>query len=376
MRKGAIYTTIIYLFIAVACVKPYEPKVIKAANNFLVVDGIINCAPNGETKITLTRTRKLSDTVTSIPELQAQIAIEGQGGDQYGLQEKDSGVYHSSPLTLNAASRYRLLITTAGGSSYASDFVPVKITPPIDSLNWKQDGDNVTIYLTTHDPQNSTRYYRWEYDETWKYYAEYESVFAFRNSEIVYRKIPDEMVYQCWRTTTSTDILQQSTAQLSQDAIQQTPVAVVPVASSRFQERYSINVKQFALTKEAYEYWQILKRNTQQLGSLFDAQPSQLIGNLHNVANKEEPVIGFITAAAVQEKRMFIKQTEVTGSHKSEFDCSVLVFSKDEAARYLSENAGQAPAYGVTGGGIAISSEFCVDCRLVGGTTIKPLFWP
>jgi hypothetical protein len=255
--------------------------------------------------------------------------------------------------------------------------VPVTVTPPIDSLNWKQGGDEVTIYLTTHDPQNSTRYYRWEYVEVWKYYAEYESTFAYRNGEIVFRKIPDEMTYQCWRTALSTDILQQSTAQLSQDIIQQTPIAVLPVrSSSRFQERYSINVKQFALTKEAYEYWQILKKNTQQLGSIFDAQPSQLIGNMHNVVKKEEPVIGFVTAATVQEKRLFIKQTEIVGSRSPEFDCSVIVMSKEDAARFLSESAGKAPAYGVTGGGIAISSVYCVDCRLAGGTTVKPLFWP
>ena len=42
------------------------------------------------------------------------------------------------------------------------------------------------------------------------------------------------------------------------------------------------------------------------MGSIFDAQPSQLIGNIHNTANAAEPVIGYISAGTRQQKRIYI----------------------------------------------------------------------
>lgn len=358
-----------------ACVKPYKPDVIKANNNFLVVDGIINCAPDGETKIILTRTRKLTDTVTSIPELHAVVSIEGQGADQYNLQEKEAGIYLSSPLTLNTASTYRLKISTADGAQYISDFAPPVSTPPIDSLNWKQEADNVTIALSTHDPQNQTRYYRWEYEETWESHAYYESFLKLKNGQLAFRD-SSELTYTCYHGSPSTDILQLSTAQLSEDVVQQAPIIVIPVKSPKFEVKYSINVKQFALTKEAYEYWQILKRNTQQLGSIFDAQPSQLIGNLHNVTKQDEPVIGYITTATVQEKRLFITRSEVPNGYDPDTGCKPLIIPTDSAAYYLKDPLYDLAYYVGSGGySVAISTKQCIDCRLKGGTTQKPLFW-
>jgi hypothetical protein len=42
-------------------------------------------------------------------------------------------------------------------------------------------------------------------------------------------------------------------------------------------------VYQYALTKDQYDYWTELKKNSEQLGTLFDAQPSQLNSNIHSM---------------------------------------------------------------------------------------------
>jgi hypothetical protein len=268
-----------------------------------------------------------------------------------------------------------LAIRAADGSSYISDFAPVKITPFIDSLTWSQKENDITIYLNTHDPQNNTRYYRWEYTETWDYNTPVEATINFKDGRIVYRT-DDELTKHCWQSAISTDIVQQSTAQLREDVVQQAPVAFFSSQSPRFESKYSINVKQFALTKEAYEYWQILKRNTQQLGSIFDAQPSQLVGNLHNLTKEDEPVIGYITAATMQEKRIFIRRAEVVNPYTPVSGCKSLIIPVDSAAYYLA-NPLYVPAHyvGSGGGAIAITTAECIDCRLAGGTTVRPLFW-
>jgi hypothetical protein len=72
--------------------------------------------------------------------------------------------------------------------------------------------------------------------------------------------------------------------------------------------KYSILVRQYALTPDAYNFYINLKKNTEQLGSIFDAQPSQISGNIHSVTNPSEPVLGYISVGSVASQRIFISQ--------------------------------------------------------------------
>lgn len=363
------------LFLIVACVKPYEPAVVSGENNFLVVDGIMNASANGVTSIVLSRTRRLSDTVTFLPELRAQIIIEDGNGGRFALQEKGAGLYQSSPLNLNPSGTYRLNITTANGNHYVSDYVPVKQTPPIDSLSWRQEGDEITFYLSTHDPQNNSRYYRWEFEEDWEYHAFYDSHLKFQNGQILFRDSA-EQTFRCWKHDVSKDILLHSTVRLSQDLVVNEPIHKLPSQSPKFEVLYSILARQYALTKEAFGYWEILKRNTQQLGSLFDAQPSQLIGNIRNATDENEPVIGYVSAAVERTERIFVWRGQIANGYNLQSSCTAIILGQSQAPAYLADNPHLVPAYYVTGGGVAITQPRCVDCRLAGGTTTKPPFWP
>ena len=86
------------------------------------------------------------------------------------------GIYTSSNLGLALNTEYRLKITTANGKEYLSDYMVAKKTPPIDSLEFRQEEKGVQIYVNTHDDSNNTRYYRWDFDETWEIWSYYYSV--------------------------------------------------------------------------------------------------------------------------------------------------------------------------------------------------------
>lgn len=363
------------MFLLLSCVKPYEPTVLTGPNNFLVVDGIINSGANAVTTIVLSRTRALSDTTTFAPERNSQIYIEDPNGTRYALQEEQDGVYKSPPLSLAASEMYRLNITTTDGSNYVSDYVPVKATPPIDSISWRQRKDTVDLYLSTHDPQNATRYYHWEYEEDWEYVAFYDTNLSFRNGRVVFLD-SSQQTFRCWKHDVSKEILLHTTRQLSQDLTKEELLLQLSAQSPKLERRYSLLARQFALTKEAFEYWQIIQKNTQQLGSLFDAQPSQLIGNIHNSKQPNEPVIGYVTAATEQAQRIFIRRYDIINGYNPVSSCTAFIVPGDSAAYYLSAAPDRVPAYYVTGGGLAITTPRCVDCRLAGGTTTKPTFWP
>lgn len=375
-RPSKYYVLLLAVAFITGCRKEYQPSVIKANNKFLVFEGVINTGTNAVTTITLSRTRNLYDTLPFDPELSAIATIETEGGSMYSLQEQGEGKYSSGNLNLNPSSRYRIKIATADGNEYVSDFVPVKQTPPIDSVSWQQDADGVELSVSTHDPLNETTYYRWEYQETWEYHAFFDSNLGFRAGQL-YFKDSSESLYRCWSNATSTEILIGSSAKLSEDVISQAPITSISRHAERIIERYSILVKQYALTKEAFEHWQILEKNKRQRGTIFDAQPAQLTENIRCTTNPGEPVIGWVSASSIQEKRIFIRNSSVApwGRGATGVSCNVFFINPADAHLYLN-NPDNAPAYFVTGGGLAVTRPRCVDCRMNGdGEPVIPSFW-
>jgi Domain of unknown function (DUF4249) len=365
---------VIMLFIkVVSCVKPYEPPVISNPNSYLVVEGVA-IPGTDSTKITLSRSRNLSDTTSFIPENSASVQIVSKIGQAYQLSSKGKGLY-SGLLNLAQGQEYQIKINTSDGSQYESEFELAVITPPIDSLTWNQDND-VSIFVNTRDPQNKTRFYRWEYIETWEYHSFYESIVGYKNGSLYYLDSTEKR-FACWDSAYSDNVIIGASEQLSEDVITNLPVTTVTNGSDKISVRYSILVKQFGLSRDAYNFWQEIKKNSTQVGGLFDPLPSQLIGNIHCTSNPGEPVIGYFSIATIQTKRLYILNSQVINWKGRNYEtfCTPRITTSDSASYFLWDPK-LAPAYFITGGGLAIANVFCVDCRLQGGINRKPGYWP
>ncbi len=359
-----------------ACTKRYEPAVIKSETNFLVIDGFISCGNDVVTTITLSRTKNLNDSILFAPELGAQVFISQEQGGTYMLSEQGNGVYNSAPLDLDPSRNYRLKVT-ASGKEYLSEWVTAKTTPAIDSLTWKQSGD-VTISVHTHDPTKQSRYYRWEYNETWNYSSQYSGIWGVKDG-LIFLKDSTTQTDSCWRTANSTNILIGTSIALSEDVISNFPLTTIPQHDEKIGQGYSILVRQYAMGENAFRYLQLIQKNTQHLGTLFDAQPSQLTGNFTS-SEPGEPVIGFLAASTVTEKRIFIHNNQLTdwNYYSSEPLCGNVFFIPQNPTNYLIfdyPDPSYVPYYFVSGGGLAIIKKSCVDCREHGGTNQKPSFW-
>lgn len=319
------------------CKKPYNPSVISSTNNYLVVEGVINPGSDS-TVFILNETVKLNNSGAFNPVRGAIVSVEGENSGIYFLTDiYNNGHYNSiSGLNISSDQRYRLRIKTSE-KEYLSDFVVVKTTPPIDSVGYNVQNGNVNLYVNTHDPRNSTRFYRWDYDETWQFHAKYESDFVLdpSSNNIVPRNANQE-VYHCFGNSFSSHIVLMSTEKLAQDVVSQGTLTQMPLSSEKVETRYSILVRQYALTQDAFQFYQILQKNTEQLGSIFDAQPSQLTGNIHCVTNPSEPVVGYVTASTVQQKRIFINHTDLPGDVQPiyPYDC------EEETAYYSQPKTG------------------------------------
>lgn len=377
--------TVLLLF---ACVKPYEPPAIKAKNNYLVIDGVINSTTNGITTIVLSRSKNLVDTVSFIPELNAKVSIESAAGLRYNLIDSNQiGKYTSAPLNLNPADQYKIRITTSNNNQYESAFVNVKTTPAIDSISWNQDKINkgVNLKVSTSDPNNKTKYYRWDFVETWQYntkeIAQWVNVDGYiRSLGIDFLNDPLQ-THQCWTTKLSPQIIVGNSIGLAKDVISMQPLHFIPYNDERLTIKYSILVSQYALSQDAYNYWQLVQNNSQSLGTLFDLMPSQLVSNITCVSDPNEPVIGYISASSIQQKRIFIRNNEVNNWIKRipGFECitQVIETNPTDFRKYNFADTSYAPWYfaGSNPPFLVVVKKSCVDCRLKGGVNVKPLFW-
>ena len=362
-----------------ACRQSYTPPAIKAPNSYLVVDGFINTASNSFTSFNLNRTRNLNDSTTiGIPELHAQFSIVGKHGDTYPLVDAlNTGTYTSSPLSLDTTQQFSIAITTADGRKYTSDAVQCKQTPPIDSLFWSQPGD-LTIYAATHDPTGNARYYRYDYTETWQHNSKLTGGWILVNNQITSADLTNETWY-CWSTAPSTNVLITTSVALAQDLITAFPVITIPQGDVRLRIGYSTLVRQYALTADAYNYWLLIEKTSQNVGTLFDLQPTQLISNIHCITNPSEPVIGFLSASSVQQQRLFIADSMLNNWNKPDTSSSCISvavpYSFTIFPTFPIADTSVGPYYFVTGG-LYIAPKSCLDCQYQGGTRVKPAFWP
>ena len=386
MNKIAFIIAAIILI--VSCKKPFAPKGIQSSTGFLVVEGVID--PGGDTtRIKLSRVVKL-DTVTTAPVTNALVFVEGMDNTTSQLNENAGGIY-SLRLSLNNSQKYRLHIRTADGKDYKSDYVEVKVTPAIDAINYTIKNNGLQIILDTHDVTNNTRYYRWNYVETWQFHSKYASAYV-SNGDSVIARTADQQVYYCYNSGNSNNILLGSSAQLSQDVISAAPIALVSPTSEKIEIKYSILINQYALTSDAYNFWQNIKKNTEELGSIFDAQPSEIAGNIHCTTNPDEPVIGYVSASSFTSKRIFVDNSVLPTDWKPIYpnDCPTdsvflefndgreYINQENQVFNYKKGGYSEIPITAIKsdkyGRGHLGAAPVCVDCTLR-GTLKKPSFW-
>lgn len=359
------------LIAALSCKQNYLPPAIANPPTFLVVEGFINTGPDS-TYFNLTHTYKLSDSTATTPETGASVTIQGSDNSTFPLGEVGNGLYGANLPSLNTTKTYRLNITTTGGKQYASDYVPIIVNPPIDSVNFIQKNDGVTIYVNTHDPTNKAQFFRWEYQETWEFHSAYFATYQFINRQLIPYAPNTENT--CWKGDNSTRLILGSTTQLASDVVYELPLVTIPKPDQQLSVKYSILVKQYAITQQAFNWWSIMQNNTENIGSIFGVQPSTDQGNIHSLTDTSEQVIGFVSAGNIQSQRIFITNDQVTPWIYIP-PCAIQIHANniDTIAFYYSEGIWPIDLTSDQSH-VQESYETCIDCNLT-GTNIPPPFW-
>ena len=421
MRAISLY--LLLIFILGACRERYGLPIEKSLFNSLVVEG--NILKGDSTVIKLSRTSAVGEQ-NLLPEKGATIRVEGDDNSSVTLFESDSGVYKAAPIDLNPSVHYRLRISSSG-KEYESEWTSLINTADIDSIYWERK-NGVEIFVKSSGAPEDNRYYKWDYEETFDFYSEYKSKAYYtyvvdssgkrtiqcvdkemggnvRNicidwydmyghqKQAGYASYSDSLDH-CWKHDINRNIMIGSTAAQS-DNVVISPLRRIQEGGWEISSLYSILVKQTGLSKEAYEFYRILKGNSEGMGSIFDAQPSQLKTNLKCTSDPGETVIGYTNTTSVKTKRKFISVKELPDWHYFEsFNCGIdtvwvgvralLVGNGTHAEQIATAlTIGQVPVDPLEWEGeppykilkYSSVSKVCVDCR-VRGVHEKPAFWP
>ena len=382
MRRIPLYLIGIVAILA-SCREPFEPEIAASDLNVLVVEGYLD-SEGLSSVLDLSYTRSIQgDNGINTPVTGASIYLEGAGAERYPLQELGDGSYefkHDIPEN----GTYVLRIFLPDGTSYSTIPLIPLVAPEIIDVGFEKNEAGVEIFLTTQGNTDADDFL-WTFDETWAFRPAITSQVKY-DAELkdVVLRAPDERIDYCYKSVRNSDLVLETSSRFEDQFVFRQTINQINQGDERLSVRYSILISQKALTKDASEFWEILKKNTDDLGSIFSPLPSIIRGNLTQDQNPDIPVIGQVGLGKVRQRRLFIDVLEV-GSWRAQVpeyeDCllsSDTVLIRDYDTRFRS--GVNVPAQPIIPDGAfnpigyRYSSLRCVDCTQR-GTNTRPDFW-
>ncbi|MBE7641240.1 DUF4249 family protein [Salegentibacter sp. BLCTC] len=391
MRSYAIkYIVVFSLLISVfGCVEPFDIETENLESALVIEATITNEYKKQEIK--LSRTYALGDEGPN-PESGAQVKVVNLSGDLYQFQEEEPGVYRSSQefSAENNSSSYQLEVITSDGKTYASEPVKldasseimemdiVKSTQPINGV--EKEG----LALTVNSGENDSKFYRYTYQETYEFRSLYRIPFKFILENGVIDTAPKtEEEYLCYVTRDSESIIISSSSNIVNEAVSDFPVRFLSKENPAISYRYSLLVKQYSLSREAYTFYEVLNELSGSESLFSQNQPGFVNGNVFSVDNPNEKVLGYFSVSAVDSHRVFFNFTDFydrTERPPYPYNCTItrpeypvlLNAVENDAVSLISQANGGADSEGM--GPYRVVPKPCVDCRVF-GVNVKPDFW-
>jgi hypothetical protein len=279
IKIGGIVTTVVLL---ATCVDPlgFERR---QEDTLLVVDGRLNLNDSVQ-MLSLTRTAVVGRSARFPPEAGATVTLLEDGKPVGSYIEQDPGVYEIFRFKPQIGKSYSIDIQLNSGERYRSQ---AEIMPPpvrLDTAYFTYNGDRtLTLFARTPIPaQGEPPYLRWRirhvYQRTDQYCGGLDDV------RVCY--------YELFRPTDNQLVPLLDGKALERGSTVEFPIVNARVIDSIFGEVTFYTIFQESMPGNVFRYWEKVNTLITQTGSIFDAPPGQIRGNVFNVENQEELVLG------------------------------------------------------------------------------------
>ncbi|PLX14549.1 MAG: hypothetical protein C0598_01000 [Marinilabiliales bacterium] len=363
-----------------SCIDEYWPEVSRYQNQLVVDGGISNELPPYTIKLSKSSP---ANEIDYMPYSGCTLIIEDGDGEQEYLKETEEGTYQSSTNGMQGSigQKYRLKIQTPDGKSYESDYDYIKNPVTIENVYAKtetQESNEVDhtlygyqFYVSTENTISDSNFYLWKLEYTSHYQSDYFIKYYYDGQVRLFQ--PIDSLFNCYYTGSVKSIYTFNTDQLTNKKLENYPLHFVNTESRMLSLRYSLNVNQHTISKKAFKFWSALEEQNSEQGSLYSRQPYQIQGNIKNVNDEGEPVLGYFLVSGVDTKRIFVDRPEVPFYYT---DCTINDGNYKQYAELYWADPVFYPIYIIVyEGNRAVPGQPCADCRQRGGTIVKPEFW-
>ena len=308
------------------CREPFEIEVIDF-ENVLVVEGTLTNEMTYQ-EVKLSRTYALNETQAN-NELNATVWVEDNQSNVYVFTGNGQGIYTSnSQFQAKENTIYKLYITTANGKQYASNET---ILTPIDELTdlyaelitTVDNREGIQVMVNSDNASGLGKYYRYEYEETYKivapnYYRDslriedyYQLGDGTDGVGFTPYFIPRNGLGQiCYTTKSNIGTIQTTTTELNDNIISRFPLRFIAKTDPIIKERYSILVRQYVQSIEAYTFYKIISELGSVQSILSQNQPGYVAGNIKSLSNPDEKILGYFETSSVSSKRIYFNYSD------------------------------------------------------------------
>lgn len=379
---------LVLLIMSTACVERFYPGEDDLKTGRLVINAHLTNQP-GIQIIEISRSVGLSNSSLD-PVSGSWAVLLRDDGELREFRENRPGYYEADldESFLQTGMSYMIQISTSDGNHYESSLDKLRPVPSIDSIyyqvehsSYSSESDTIggiRFYIDFTYDDAAYEYLRWDLTETYEFHnPDMEGFFLNDNLRVV--PLPDTSNYKtCYISNELSSIHSMGTSYLDFGIYIKKPFDFVQniQMEQKLHHKYSLLVKQYSLGKEAFHYWNELKKTSQEQGWLFDKQPALLKSNIRNVNQEDEIVLGYFSMAGMVEKRAFAIEPE--GLDLSAYRWYCFPISRGPGGPVTREDIPKYYAMALLDrkASFAEVNKHCVDCRAYRNSShIKPDFW-
>ncbi len=356
LRCGLLYLS--GLAVIQSCITPVEFAT-TANEGDLAVFGQMS-QDTGAKYVRLTRTTGFKDGIRVVND--AGVSLYEDNAIIAKYVRVDSGLYRIAQFKATPGRSYFIRIEQGGGV-YQSE--PEILNPPveIDSASVRLANEYTTnefgvtltkpiwqIYAATSLPADQEVYLRWGSIYAYSFYEDNACFGPFGGARPCYFIGETDPLTIAVFSKTSTDAI---------NRLDQIKVATRAVSKIEVKEREYFGALQYRISKKTFQYWQKTNQQNNQTGSIFDAVAGSVPGNIYNIGNKSERVLGLFEIGSVSKAYTFITNGDAPPGY---IGSSCADFEPGSQNGYLNCNPFTSP---------------CKNCLLLkNASRHKPDFWP
>jgi len=331
----------------------------------MVVDGSISTDP-GPYTVSVTKGFGLdADSIDFNPVQKLKVTLYDVNGDNENLSEISPGTYQTNgSLRGQIGHSYYIRIETVDRKIFES--LPERINPVgkinkirfeyekrIIQKNFYEIDNNVfNIFIDADAGEGADIYVRWRFKGTYLVvsypelfmrstppYTPYKDPFPCSGyiltpgpmgSGGLLVKLGDCTCCTCWANNFETIPKIAETGLVSGNEFRNIKVGEVPINSQTFYDKYLVEVEQMSLTKSAFDFFKLVRKQKEEGSSLFQPPAAEIRGNIKPI-NNNDLVIGLFWATAVTEQHIFIEKSDIPyplpAANQNTLPCTTVPYS-------------------------------------------------